>query len=89
MVFEEGKPQSLRVDPSAFLKLCPGHPAHTAATQEEHLPNDQRYSLMCLRQRMQAHFDAEISAFYTKHSDIRLEYDFTIDAFLQKKEEED
>ncbi|OLD63937.1 MAG: hypothetical protein AUF65_00890 [Chloroflexi bacterium 13_1_20CM_50_12] len=87
MGFEGGKALDLRADPSSMLKLCPGHPKQTASSQEEDLSDEQHYSLRILRHRMDEHFTAEISAFYVKHPNLRLDWDFTIDAFPRKLRE--
>ena len=87
MGIEYCKPVDLRANPLTMLKMCPGHPKQTDSSQEEDLPDEQRYSLMKLRQRMDEHFSAEISAIYVKHPNLRLDWDFTIDAFPRKLRE--
>jgi hypothetical protein len=86
MAFEEGRPRTLRADPSQFLKMCPGHPHRTAASEWEHLSDEQKYSIRTLQHRMQQHFATEIEAMYLRYPNVRLDYDFTIDAFLREKE---
>ncbi|HEX3640661.1 MAG TPA: hypothetical protein VHV10_05170 [Ktedonobacteraceae bacterium] len=88
MGFEEGRPRDLRADPPTFLKLCPGHPAQTEDSQEETLSNEQRYSILKLKQRIVDHFLAEIEAFYTVHPGLRITWDFTIDAFTREEKGE-
>lgn len=90
MGFEQGYPMDLRSSPQTMLKLCPGHPNKTTTSTSDwgHLSNEQKYSVNKLRQRMQDHFAAEIEAFYTKHANLKLEWDFTLDAVLRDKEEQ-
>jgi len=90
MGFEQCYPVDLRSSPQTMLKLCPGHPNKTATPTSdwEQLSNEQKYSVTKLRHRIQDHFATEIEAFYTKHANLKLEWDFTLDVLLRDKEEQ-
>jgi hypothetical protein len=86
MIFEEGRPRTLRAYPTQFLKMCGGHPHATVEAEHARLSDEQKYSMRMLRQRMQSHFGAEIDAMRLRYPELKLEYDFHIDALLHERE---
>ena len=82
MVFEQGRPQSMRVEPTPLptFKFCPGHEVEGSSTRDwEKLNVDQKYDVDLLRMRIRDYMIAQTEAFYGQHPELRLSWSMTLE----------
>ncbi len=87
MVFEQGRPQSMRVEPTPLptFKFCPGHEVEGSSTRDwEKLNVDQKYDVDLLRMRIRDYMIAQTETFYTQHPELRLTWSMTLDALIRE-----
>ncbi len=87
VTFEQGRPHTIRMEPHVPQhQFCPGHPTSAGTGDWDRLNNEQQGAIDRERSDMRDYFIAITELFYKTHPELRLIWQFTLDAVLREEQ---